>query len=637
MKLNMKWVWILLSVFLTFVVVLAVLPFLINLNKFRPQIQEAVSSQLNAKVDFASAQLTILTGLGVELKEVSIENTDEQFKGTKLLHVQELDLNLELLPLLHKGLVGSIKIKSPEILIAQNGERNNLASLAKKDSKTEEKQDQKGDGSNPLDGLLIKSLVISDANITYQDRTKGAASKPILIHNLNVNLKNLGFDKEMELDLSTSVSFEKDKVKVKGPLVLHVLSNTHMENANWDNTKFQGTFDFNKLDLNYKNIFVKSDKTPFQLSVIGNANPDRVQIDDMKFNLKNLLAKTAIVVKTKDNFDSNAKIALSTKHIEELKQFFPQYEKLLSKGDFSLDLRAQGPLKKWGAIQSDLNLQLNLLNSDFALVANTNSLQPMNSRFKLNSKSLSVGELIKPFVQKQKGKDEIDFDKIVVTNLSSAGQILDQKLVLNQLNMNVFSGNVSSTKIDANLKEETIPFDGNITTKNLNVKQIVELVQPGKESGIDGKFDLNSSYSGHAGKDQLSKTLNAKGNFLFHEGKLLGNRDLVSRSIDAVTETLLGVSIPSNPLGQASDTVLKQLNLKSDGPTNVANFKSDFEIKNGKLQLSKVAVNLLQTTVETTINGVKDTLKDGLKNNLENGAKKIKEDPKKFLKDTFGL
>jgi hypothetical protein len=642
MKKSTKWIIGLFSFFLIFIAVLAVLPFLINLNKFKPQIQDAVSSNLNAQVDFSSAQLTILTGLGVELKDVDIENTDAQFKGTKLLHVKELDLKLELLPLLNKGFIGSIKIKSPDILILKDGEKNNIASLGKmSESKKEEEKGTKGESSNDLlSGLLIKSLSVKDANITFHDVTKGEKNKPILIHDLNLLVTDLGLDKDMKVVLSTDLSIEKDDLKLKGPLELDIVSNTHMKSSEWDSTKFQGTINFDKVKLNYKDAFVKSDKIPFHMSMQGYANTEKIEIKNLKLSLENLLAKLEILIQNKGDLNSNMNLNLSTTHIEELKQFFPKHEKLLSKGSFNLDLQAQGGLKKINSMKSKLNLKLNLLNSDLALLANTSSLQPLVSNFQADSKTLYVGEIIKPFLEKSKDGKSFDFDKVIVTNFSTNGQISDLKLALNKLNMNIFSGNISSNHINANLKDKSIPFDGNVTTKNLDVKQLIELVDKDKSSPIMGKFDLVSTFNGKGSGENASKSLNAKGNFLFHDGKMIGNRDIVGRAVDGLTETLFGFSLPPNPLAQAGDAVLKKLNISGKEQTEISNIKSDFEIRNGQLILSKMIINLLGGAVESTVKGavegVKDTIKDGVKDNFK-GIKKIQEDPKKFLKDTFGF
>lgn len=646
MKKSLKWIVGVFSFFVIVIVFLAFLPFVIDLNKFKPQIQDAVSNNLNAKVDFASARLTILTGLGFELKDVDIENADDTFKGTKLLHVKNLDFKLELAPLMQKKFVGYIQIREPEILILNNGEKNNLSVLQKTVSKGEQKEQKKldpdseknksGSESSFLSDFLVKSLVVKNANITFQDVAKGEKSKPILIRDLDMNVKNIGFDKDMVIDLSTDLSVDKPNAKVTGPVVLNLVSNTHMLSSKWQYTDFKGKIDFDKVSANFQNAFVKSNKTPFYLSFEGKSNPEETTVKNLKLSLENLLAKMSMITKHKDGLNSTLDLNLSSKHMEELKPFFPKHEKLLSKGSFDLVLHAQGALKQWDRMKSNMKLDLNLLNSDLSLDATTASLKPLDSTFQLRSKSLHLGEILKPFQKKDDKSDSIDMDKIIISNLSTNGHVSDTTLLLNKLNMNIFSGLVSSTHVDTNFKEKSMPFNGNATTKDLDVKQIIELVQKDK-SPISGKFDMNSTFNGHAGNDELSKTLNAKGHFLFHDGFTTSNRELVAKSINKVTETLFHFSIPPNPLAQAGDMVLQKLNLTGKEQSKVSDISSDFEIKDGKLVLSKIAVGVLKGTIQTTVEGVKDTIKDGVKKGVDEGVKKLKDDPKKFLKDTFGF
>lgn len=122
----LKWVGGAVALLLALVAVALVLPFLVDLNKFKPQIQAAVSQQTNAQVDFESARLTILTGLGVKLSKVSVVNTDPTFKGTKLFSVDDVVFYTELGPLLKKRFVGTVVIDKPEIVFATHGLKSNI-------------------------------------------------------------------------------------------------------------------------------------------------------------------------------------------------------------------------------------------------------------------------------------------------------------------------------------------------------------------------------------------------------------------------------------------------------------------------------------------------------------------------------
>ena len=144
-----------------------ILPFLIDFSHFKPQIQAVVSGAVNAKVDFTSARLQVLPGLGVKIKGVTVENTDPVFNGTKLFAVDEVFFQTELMPLFQKQFRGEILIAKPEIVMARKGLQNNLGALAKPSDGTqaetppaEEKAPADPKAQEDLMKLIKESVVI---------------------------------------------------------------------------------------------------------------------------------------------------------------------------------------------------------------------------------------------------------------------------------------------------------------------------------------------------------------------------------------------------------------------------------------------------------------------------------------------
>ena len=76
----------------------AVLPFVIDANRFRPEIESALNSALNRKVDIGNIRLSIFSG-GVSVENISISD-DPAFNKEPFLKAKSLSVNLELLPLI---------------------------------------------------------------------------------------------------------------------------------------------------------------------------------------------------------------------------------------------------------------------------------------------------------------------------------------------------------------------------------------------------------------------------------------------------------------------------------------------------------------------------------------------------------
>src|SRR4029077_14022658 len=78
--------------------VVILLPFVIDANRFRPEIESSLNSALNRKVDIGNIRLSILSG-GVTVENIAISD-DPSFSTAPFLKAKSLSVNLELLPLI---------------------------------------------------------------------------------------------------------------------------------------------------------------------------------------------------------------------------------------------------------------------------------------------------------------------------------------------------------------------------------------------------------------------------------------------------------------------------------------------------------------------------------------------------------
>ncbi|MCA2960256.1 MAG: AsmA family protein, partial [Silvanigrellales bacterium] len=223
------------------VLALVALPFLIDFNRFKPQIQALVAEQVNAKIDFESARLTILTGLGVKLTKVTIENTDPKFSGTRLFAVDELVFRTALAPLFERKFVGTVKIDRPEIVVVRAGLASNLTSLAKEkkpaaESGSPEVSPTPLPGEPPLTpgetqargaeieelkkNIVVESLSINDASLTLREVGVEGTKDSVRIRELDLDVTNIGADRDIRVLLSTRANVNQPGVRVNGPFEL---------------------------------------------------------------------------------------------------------------------------------------------------------------------------------------------------------------------------------------------------------------------------------------------------------------------------------------------------------------------------------------------------------------------------------
>ncbi len=173
-------------IFVVLIVAAIALPFLINVNSFRPQIESQLSETLGRQVKVGNLSLSILSG-GVGADQLSIAD-DPKFSNAPFIKAKSLRVGVELLPLIfHKQLnVTELVIDEPEIVLLRNQDgRWNFSSLFNSDkSKPAEK-------SSDTNNLNVGKLELSNGKITFGSIP--SKRKPIVYDKVDVTLRNFSF------------------------------------------------------------------------------------------------------------------------------------------------------------------------------------------------------------------------------------------------------------------------------------------------------------------------------------------------------------------------------------------------------------------------------------------------------------
>src|SRR6266568_4475740 len=133
-------------------VIVIALPFLIDVNSFRPRLESELTSALGREVKVGNLKLSILSG-SVSAEDLSIAD-DPAFSKAPFVHAKSLDVGVDLMPLIFsKALhVNDLTLSEPEIFLvhAPSGKWNYSSlggnSASKPSSPTPAKS---ADSSNP--------------------------------------------------------------------------------------------------------------------------------------------------------------------------------------------------------------------------------------------------------------------------------------------------------------------------------------------------------------------------------------------------------------------------------------------------------------------------------------------------------
>jgi AsmA protein len=159
------------------------LPFLINVNSFRPEIEARLKEALGRPVTVGNLSLSLLSG-GVRADQLSIAD-DPKFSSAPFITARSLKVGVEMMPLIFsKQLnVTEIVIDQPEIALLRNQAGVwNFSSLGNSGAKN---TPEKSSGTNNLN---IGKLELTDGKISFGSIP--AKRKPIVYDKVDISMKN---------------------------------------------------------------------------------------------------------------------------------------------------------------------------------------------------------------------------------------------------------------------------------------------------------------------------------------------------------------------------------------------------------------------------------------------------------------
>ncbi|MDY0781304.1 AsmA-like C-terminal region-containing protein [Tenacibaculum sp. IB213877] len=200
---------IVIGIVLFLVVVLAAIPFIFQ-DKLVALVKETINNNVNAKVEFANANLSLLSSFpkaSVELNDVVV-TTFKPFEGDTLVYGKNIELKLNITELFKSSSeqlnLNSFTIDNAlvNIIVDENGNEN--YNIAKPDSNPTE---EKTESSNFK--LSLNSYAITNSSLKYNDK-KGKMTFELTDFNHSGSGDFSEKNTELDTQTSTLVSFSKD-------------------------------------------------------------------------------------------------------------------------------------------------------------------------------------------------------------------------------------------------------------------------------------------------------------------------------------------------------------------------------------------------------------------------------------------
>ena len=174
-----------------------VLPFIIDVNMFRPTIESDLSAALGRQVKVGNLKLSIIGG-SVEADDLSIAD-DPAFSKDPFIRAKALGVGVELMPLIFskKLNVTDLTIEQPQVALLHTAAGKwNFSSLGSKPAQTAGKS-----SGNP--DLSVGKLMVKDGSVSMDNISDRA--KPQVYQNVNITVQKFSFTSNFPFTLSAGL------------------------------------------------------------------------------------------------------------------------------------------------------------------------------------------------------------------------------------------------------------------------------------------------------------------------------------------------------------------------------------------------------------------------------------------------
>ncbi len=197
-------------VILVIVVVLIALPFVVDVNSFRPKIESELSTALGRQVKVGNLRLSIWSG-SVSAENLSIAD-DPAFSQAPFIRAKALNVGVEVLPLVFSKIlhVTDLRLEQPEVFLlrSSSGKWNfsniGAASTAKPASgRTASAGVTAPSGDSVPPDLSVRKLTVNDGRVLVGKALSSA--KPRVYDKVNITVRGFSFASQFPFTLTASL------------------------------------------------------------------------------------------------------------------------------------------------------------------------------------------------------------------------------------------------------------------------------------------------------------------------------------------------------------------------------------------------------------------------------------------------
>ncbi len=358
-----KFLYIVLGLVGTIVLLLLIAPLFISVDQFRPQIIQAAESNLRAKVELGKLKLSLFPKFKVSSESLVLSPLNESGFDQPVMKSESIAVEASLLSLLASPSL-TVRVENPTVTVISKNKKTNIEAIlpeAKPEGiATSPLADQASAAPATPNSALGElppwirarveaasfSLFIDQAHLIYED--VDAAAKTDL-SNVNFSLQDIGLNQNMKARFDALIDYKGDGITALGPVKAEMDIVSKTSESKDMTLEMTGSKDLSGLDLKMTDLFVKKAGIPFGAAFGGKVTVGKaINVDFNAISLEFGTLSIKGIFKGSDLANKEAaQVELGLKSnslsLADLKSYSPVVAdyKILGMADFSAEIKGK--------------------------------------------------------------------------------------------------------------------------------------------------------------------------------------------------------------------------------------------------------------------------------------------------------
>ncbi len=350
---------VLASLGVLFLAAIIIVPMVVDVDQYRPQILKAANEKMNGKLELGKLKLSLWGSIRIEIGGLDLSDA----KNTKVVSVKDAFVAIPWSSIFGGSPLLTFYMKDPEVRVLKDAAgKMNVMTLAKSAPAGTPAEAGKPTGAAPgemkLPSIVTNARIgvdIQNALLYFKDESTKSET---VTKNLNLRVKDLSLSRKTEVEISGQFESAAEKVfKIAGPFKITLNADPRVEGGEFKGLTADLDANFDDLEIQAASAFYK--KKGMNAGIKGALEVTKDQLTISKFVAKFFNAEITVSgkvtgIQTEPTVDvSVVSNAISLAPWNEL---IPMLKDYSLSGTASFDAKANGPAAKM-QYAADLNVK----------------------------------------------------------------------------------------------------------------------------------------------------------------------------------------------------------------------------------------------------------------------------------------